>query len=359
MTDPTPATPEVTTDTTPEEVTGQTSIDMDAALDTVTERVFGDEPAPTTPEATADPSSAAGKPAAAPTAAAPTDKTPPLSVDPDAEPPKSWKKEMHAHWTGLPKEAKDYIRQREKQMLDGLETYKGDAGYGKGLREAMTPFQPIIKAAGLDDVGAVKTLLTAHYRLTQGPMEQRRAAYEQLGKNLGLTASPQGANGQQQTGDQEHPAIAQLRQTVDELKHNLTAREQEAYESQRAERQKEVDAFASDTAAHPYFEEVADYIVGLLHAARARGQELSLQDAYDQAVYANPVTRQKEIDRLQTEAISKHRENARLDALPKKKAAGINVKGKEPTVSAPTEPLGSLRDTVRDAMADIKARGSA
>jgi len=54
----------------------------------------------------------------------------------------------------------------------------------------------------------------------------------------------------------------------------------------------EVNAFASDPA-HPFFDEVADDIVAFVRAGD------SLSKAYEKAVWANPVTREKEIARQQ------------------------------------------------------------
>jgi hypothetical protein len=111
---------------------------------------------------------------------------------------------------------------------------------------------------------------------------------------------------------------------------------------------KELDAFIADPA-HSLFDDCADDI------ARFVSQGLSLQDAYDKAVWANPVTREKQVQsRLQTEA-EKAKERARLDALPKKKAAGVNVRGRE-TQRTPTEPLGSMEETMRETLAKIKGR---
>ena len=79
--------------------------------------------------------------------------------------------------------------------------------------------------------------------------------------------------------------------------------------------------------------------------------------AYDNAVWLNPVTRAKEITRAQTEAESKLKETARLDALPKKKAKGVNVSSSGDG-SEPTEPTGTLEETVRSTMKKIRERSA-
>ena len=69
----------------------------------------------------------------------------------------------------------------------------------------------------------------------------------------------------------------------------------------------------------------------------------------------NPMIFEQEKTRFQTEAVEKFKENARLDSLPKKKAASVNVHSRETQV-APTEPLGSMEDTIR---ASFRARTGA
>ncbi len=313
------------------------NFDMTTAVDTISQDLFPAKSEPElgkkpdvelTPELSAE--------SASPPAPSPADMPPRPA-------PKSWPKEMHDHWDKTSKEVQDYWETREKQMLDGLDQYKADAQYGKPLREVIKPFESILQQAGLDAPKAVSSLLMAHARLTQGTQEARRAAYEELGRSLGIVAPST------TPAVSVDPAVQELRSQIQQVQQHLTAKEQATLEEVRAKTVKEVEAFASDTKAHPYFEEVADDLVLLLKTGA------SLQDAYEKAVWANPVTRAKEIARVQTEHEAKLKENARLAALPKKKAAGANVNSRE-TQRTPTEPLGSMDDTMRSTLADIKAR---
>ena len=120
---------------------------------------------------------------------------------------------------------------------------------------------------------------------------------------------------------------------------------------------KEVDAFSTavaedgKTLAHPYYQEIERDIATLLKA----GYSQSLQDAYERAVFANPVTRAKEVARLQTAEAAKVKENLRLDGLKARKAASANVRPRD-TASAPTEPVGSMEDSIRSTLREIRER---
>src|SRR3990172_6425521 len=251
--------------------------------------------------------------------------------------PKSWPKEMHEHWGKTDPKVQDYWETREKQMLDGLEQYKGDAGYGKTLREAILPYRPVLESIGMDEATAVKSLLNAHYRLTQGTPEQRHAAYQELGKNLGLIE-----------GDKIDPQVRQLQEKLSAIESTITTSQQRALQETQSKVSKEVEAFASD-AKHPYFDEVADDIVAMIHAGK------SLEDAYEKSVWANPVTRQKEMTRLQTENEAKLKDKARQEAEKARQAASTNVRGRE-TRRTPTEPKGTMEDNMKETLREIRTR---
>lgn len=80
--------------------------------------------------------------------------------------------------------------------------------------------------------------------------------------------------------------------------HNLIGTVCKGQADEMAKVSKIVDDFAKDPA-HPYFDELADEIAVQIKAGK------ELQEAYDTAVWANPVTRQKELARIQLEKDSK------------------------------------------------------
>lgn len=257
--------------------------------------------------------------------------------------PSSWPQDMHQHWGKMPQQAQDYWGKREKQMIEGLEQYKQDAQLSKTFKEIVSPFTPILQAQGLDAPQAVHYLLNAHKRLTQGSMESRASAYQELGQSLGLSQSQ--AQGDQQPIDRN---VMALQQEMAAIKQDMMARQNSEYQSAYNKISQDVDAFASDKT-HPHFNAVADDIVLLLKTG------LPLQEAYEKAVWANPLTREKEVQaRFLTES-SKRKEVARLNALPKVRAAGANVRSLDSSRS-PREPLGKMEDTIKSTLAEIRQR---
>lgn len=258
-------------------------------------------------------------------------------------PPKSWAKEKHEIWSKLPPDAQDYYEQREKQMLDGLEQYKGDATYARQLKEVVTPYKAMLESMGVSETDAVKYLLNAQYQLTHGSDQQRRAAYERIGAELGFIT-------QQATQESApvDPVVKQLQDKLDRIESELTAKQQAELQTARAKANSEVETFASD-AANLYFGEVAQDMVPFIK------QGLPLKDAYDRAVWANPATRAKEQARLQTEAQEKLKEKAKPEVEAARRAASTNVRGAE-SRREPTEPTGSMEDTMKQTLANMRRR---
>jgi hypothetical protein len=280
----------------------------------------------------------------------------PEGQEPVAEPepeivstaPKSWPKDMHDHWGTMPKEAQDYWTVREKQMLDGLEQYKGDAGYGKQMKDAIAPYTALIQAQGIEAPQAVQTLLNAHYKLSVSNPTQKAEYFQTLAKQYGVDlsgVSPQ--EGQQQVD----PMVRQLQDELHSIKQVIQHGNQQQLDAERNKIQNEVNTFASDPK-HAYFDEVSDEIVALLKGGA------TLEDAYEKAVWANPVTRQKEMSRVQTEQQAALKTKAIAEAEAKRKAASVNIRNRDSqrTPTGPRATMNGLDSALRETMREIKSR---
>lgn len=261
------------------------------------------------------------------------------------EMPKSWARETQEIWDEMTPRAQEQYLKREQQMLEGLEQYKGDSGFGKQMREVLTPYKAMLQSQGVDEPKAVQFLLNAHYRLSTAQPAERQAYFAHLAKSYGIDLA-----GMQPAADapQVDPTVKALQEKVNTLESSMTAREQAALNEAKAKVASEVEAFSKDPK-HQYFYECSDDIVALIQAGH------TLEQAYEKAVYANPVTRAKELSRLQAEQEKTLREKSRTDAEAARKAAATNVRSRD-TRRAPTEPKGSMEDTMRATLKTIRER---
>jgi len=256
-------------------------------------------------------------------------------------PPQSWAKEKHEAWNKIPDDAKEYIELREKQMLDGIEQYKQGHQYANAFAQALEPFRQDIAATGVDEVTAVKALLTHHRALTNGTIEQRQKALLEIGYASGIIPKEG-----QTAADLERQQLQMQLYQRDMLEQQ---RQQQYIAQQQQQIAQNVTAFASDPK-HEYFDEVADDIVGLLQAG------YDLNTAYEKAVWANPVTRAKEIAKTQQQSATANAEKAKAEALKAKKASSTNIRPSNGRGRAPAQPSGSWENTMQETLQRIKSR---
>ena len=288
---------------------------------------------------------------------------PEQSAEPEAEPaqveepepeivstaPKSWPKEMHDHWAKMPKETQDYWVVREKQMLDGLEQYKGDAGFARQIKETLNPYMATINALGVDAPTAIKSLLNADHQLRVGSPSQKAQYFQHLAKQYGVDLG--GMSQQQESETQYDPRLTAMQDELHSLKQVIQSGNQQQLDAERQKIQNDVNSFASDPK-HMYFDEVSNEIVALLKNGA------TLEDAYEKAVWANPVTRQKEMSRVQTEQQAALKTKAIAEAEAKKKAASVNLRNRDSqrTPTGPRATMSGLDSALRETMREIKSR---
>ena len=102
-------------------------------------------------------------------------------------------------------------------------------------------------------------------------------------------------------------------------------------------------AFASE---HKLFDEVSNDIVPFINAG------LTLEEAYEKAIWSNPITRQQEIDRLEKEKVEKLAGEKQKKIEAAKKAKATNVKSRD-TSETPTGSTGKMYDDMHDLHQEI------
>lgn len=299
-------------------------------------------PAPATP-ATPAPAETPEAKAAREAAAA---STPPKAGDITSA-PKTWKPEEAALWAQIPDAAKAAIARREEDMFRGLESYKGSAQFGNAMNQVIAPYNEILKAQGVNPVQLIGNLMRAQYRLATGTPEQQRSMIAQIAKDFNIDM---GAPAQQARDAYIDPQVAQLQEKIQRLESGQTSMQQARHQELVAAKANEVNAFASDPA-NVHFDEVADDIVALVSA----NKNMTLAQAYEKAIWANPVTRAKEIARQDAEKQTKASAEAAAKAAAVKASTAANVRV-QPKVGAATLPLGTMEDTMQETLRAINSR---
>ncbi len=244
------------------------------------------------------------------------------------------------------------------------------------INAILEPVRADWKKAGISDAAGIQELIKGFDYSNRDPVGFIRWIAELRGVDLtkafgGSARQPAATEGDDLPA--LHPAIQKqlddmraenqrLNQQVSQFGQSVQQRAQQEQQALQTNVQREIQSFAEavDEAGqpkHPLFNEVRGDMQHLINSGRAN----SLADAYDMAVYANPVTRQK---LLESQALQQRREweeRQRQEAARAKKAGGgITTSAPSVTRAAVEEPpaSGSVADDLHAALAARLSRGA-
>lgn len=303
---------------------------------------------PTSNTTAADPSLADPAPESQlATEGAETGEPPPVEGVAATTAPKTWRKEALEKWATLDPAVQAEVLKREEDFFKGIEQYKADAEQGKAFQAVVNPYKQILDQYGIDPVQQLHGLMKSHYTLAFGTTAEKHQLIANLIREYGITPPQQGQSDEVTFQD---PAVLALQEEVNALKSTETRR-QAALRAQEVKRvQDEIAKFSSDPK-NVYYAEVENDMAALIKGGVAK----NLQEAYDKAIMLNPVTRAKELERQTAERLAKQREQEQKHAQEAAKLRAQQVKSTTKRGSG-TAPLGSLDDTIKESLREIKSR---
>lgn len=237
-------------------------------------------------------------PAPAPVAA------PAAAAEPTPEPwealPKSWKRDMEAHWKAAPAEVRKYAHERESQVTQGISSYRQAAD---SWSKVMAPFQAIMQEyPNANPQEILATLAANHVQMVRSSPEQRREHALALARGYGVdfatatavvnaqASDPAAAKPNEGFSPAQIAALNQMLSPVVETVSRTAAAEEKRI---KAAAESEVDAFFSDPK-NEFVNDVADDILLIMR----NGQAQSLPEAYELAVLRNPSVKPRYIASL-------------------------------------------------------------
>lgn len=247
--------------------------------------------------------------------------------------PSSWKKETAELFATLPPDVQAEIHRRETDFHKGYgKQFEESPAYkqmaplaeiGSKYETVAAPYKENFSKYGIDAPQAVKELFQMDHDLRNAPPAVKVQKALQLAAHYGIDLTQQFA-----------PEVAQMQQRMYELeqqnKQYLEGQQTREMQAVTSEIQKFVEA-----PGHEHFDKVRMHMKALIDG----GQANDLQDAYDQAVYANPETRKALLEQ-QTRA-AEEKANAH-----RAKSAAVSVKGSSPASGMASQPKNSLRDEI-------------
>lgn len=254
-----------------------------------------------------------------------------------AEAPEHWSAEDKAAFEALPDELKPMWLEKSKSLEGGYqEKFQALARDRQTLERlkpvdaAFEPYRERLALEGVSEAQVVQRLLAAQTYLERAPGE----AIEWLAKSYGVDLTRYAPKAAAED-DFIDPTIAPLKQEIDGLKAQINQRTQQEQAQSQQQLYGQIASFreAKDEAGqpkHPHFDRVRAH----MGAFMAADPSLTMDDAYERAVWAAPELRDDLLKAREAEA-AKAREEARKKEVEKAKKAG---KSKTGSRSAPTAP---------------------
>lgn len=285
-----------------------------------------------------------------------------------------------ADWEHADREAfRAWQPDTRKAFLTRLDSFQKakEAQYGEKLKYAdeYAPYREIISARapqlqqrGVQPVQWFQNLAQLDDFATRSPKEFVKWYVQTTGLNPQelFALQQQQAAQQGQEGQYVDPQVSAMQGEIAQLKQMLGQTTQGFQQFQttlqqqaQARREQEIDQFrnakgSDGKPAHPYFDEVKDWVVGLLQTGRAS----DLKSAYDSAVYAHAPTRAKVLADQQAQQ-RREAEKQQREHAAKAQKAGVSI-----TSNAGSKSNGhdkakrgeSVGETLRRAQAEVEAR---
>lgn len=253
--------------------------------------------------------------------------------------PRGYTNVIKAKWNEFPEDVKKELIRRENDIEAGFAKMDDDRVMGRQMKDIINPYMPVIQSMGYSAPHVVQSLLNSTYILKTGTPEQKLAHLQQIAVSYGVNPAELTTQNSQPSID---PTVAALQRDLAQLKGErqteLTMKQQQDMEGANSA----IRAFAADTENHPHFETVRPYMAMLFRS----GMVQDLQDAYEQAVYANPNIRSTLIESHYADNEAKQIAEKKAKAEQARKA-GSSIKG-GPGVAVPNSkaPGKSIRENL-------------
>lgn len=248
------------------------------------------------------------------------------------------------------------ILKREADFHRGIEPYKQAMNYAQTLHKAIQPYEQTIKSWGVTPDVAIKALFEADRKLTHGTPQEKIQAFASLAKGYGIDLS-QGFPEQQPMDPNFQYVLSNQQRLEQELRRVHEQNQQIAALAAQREQEELNRTIEQAKQNKPHFDELRHEIGTLLQAAIDRGRPITLDQAYEAALWQSPTHRQellaKQRAELEAEAAKKRAEEAEK-AKAARQASSVNVQ-KRGTLQA-QKPVGDVKDFMREKLQEIRSR---
>lgn len=270
------------------------------------------------------------------------------AIDPAApqkkKAPSSWKPDVIAEWDSLPPKIQDEVLRREGDYFKGVEQLKASVKHAEAINREVQPYMPTIRALGATAPQAIGHLLNLDHKLRHGTPDQKIDVVRHVMQAAGLDPA--------EIFGEKPPINPELQPILQELQALKQEREQERAAANRREFQEINSTLSGFSTDKPHFEVVRNRMADLIEIAAQQGQQLSLDEAYDRAIWENPEIRQTLIAERETQAEQRARQAAQAARA---RSAAASVQGAPNGTPSNASKSASVREALIDSMSRHRA----
>ena len=260
--------------------------------------------------------------------------------------PVGWSPKQREDWSKIPRHLQDKIISREQDMASTMEgTAQARQTHDK-MAQLGQNYASVLAAEGVNDpMQAVESLFQTTASLRMGTTEQKAQTIAGLISHYGIDiqALDNVLSGEvtQSTGEnaQLEQMINQRMAPIDSLMQRISQQETQQQEQQKTEATNSVKDFAQTAEFLP---DVRNDMADLIDMASARGQTMTLQDAYNKACTLNPQIQEVLSQRQQQQRLTGNSSN-----MARKRSAASSLNGRmSGGVNAPDPSTMTLRESI-------------
>jgi hypothetical protein len=259
----------------------------------------------------------------------------PESAPEPLAPHERWPEAVKQRFGKADRDWQTFLLEREKQYSHGINQITGkytpiQKNWDR-IQEVIGPHRQTFQMMGMDDIGAIQYLTNLHAAIQSNPQQGLQWLAQRFGVDLQQLAAPGQAQGSPEVQALQ-TQLQEMRQQLKQFGSQYSSNQLQTLETQIG------DLFqAKDEKGQPRFpfiDDVVQDMVVFIKGKRASGESVSvqsLQDIYDRAVHANPVTRAR-----LSETAARKADDDRKRKADQARRAGFDVQGQGGAKLAPS-----------------------
>ena len=244
--------------------------------------------------------------------------------------PQSWKPAQKAKWDKLDPDIQQEVLRRDRETTQVLNDTAQARQIAQRLSQTVQPYMARIQSLNTDPMTAVHELLKADHLLSTSPKVQRAKFMATLINDYGIDLQEldNALAGRPATDPVDSRVEQLLQQRLAPIQQFLSQQQQQEQQRQQQITQQlahTVESMSQD-ANYPHFEQVRESMADIVEIMANRGQQITIEAAYNRAVAMDPVLGQELIAKS---ALQKQASAAALDNSKAQRAlqASVSVGG--------------------------------